>query len=264
MLSINPANLALNNSLPILLFHALENSSSNIAFSPKSFEKSMSMLHLAGYQTLDLSALPNYLKENKVFPKNSFAITFDDGYKSVYEEAFPVLQKYNFTATIFITVGKTKPLTAFERLPSMQGRTMLSWQEIKLMQAANISIGSHTLTHANLTKLSVAEQIAEIYQSKIMIEDILGTKANSFAYPYGIYNKTSLELVQEHYSYACSTKLGLIKSTSNLHLLERVETYYLQQEKLFNLMITKGLLSVYLQLRNIPRKIRQTFLPHFL
>lgn len=264
MLSINPANLALNNFLPILLFHALDNSPSNIAFSPKTFEKAMSILYLAGYQTLDLSILPNYLQENKIFPKNSFAITFDDGYKSVYEQAFPVLQKYNFTATIFITVGKTKPLIAFERLPSMQGRTMLSWQEIKLMQAANISIGSHTLTHTNLTKLSTAEQIAEIYQSKIIIEDILGTEVSNFAYPYGIYDKTSLELVQEHYSCACSTKLGLVNSTSQLYLLERVETYYLRQENLFNLMMTKGLLPLYLQLRNIPRKIRQAFLPHFL
>lgn len=264
MLSINSANLALNNSLPILLFHALDNLSSNIAFSPKIFEKAMSTLYLAGYQTLDLSILPNYLQENKIFPKNSFVITFDDGYKSVYEQAFPILQKYSFTATIFITVGKTKPPTILERLPSMQARTMLSWQEIKLMQAANISIGSHTLTHANLTKLSKAEQIAEIYQSKIMIEDVLGTTINNFAYPYGIYDKTSLELVQEHYSCACSTKLGLVNSTSQLYLLERVETYYLRQEKLFNLMMTKGLLPLYLQLRNIPRKIRQTFLPHFL
>lgn len=264
MLSINSANLALNNSLPILLFHALDNSPSNIAFSPKSFEKAMYTLYLAGYQTLDLSTISKYLQENKVFPKNSFVITFDDGYKSVYEQAFPILQKYNFTATIFITVGKTKPVTAFERLPSMQGRTMLSWQEIKLMQAANITIGSHTLTHPNLTKLSKAEQTTEIYNSKIMIEDILGTEVNSFAYPYGIYNKTSLELVQEHYSCACSTELKLVNFTSQLYLLERVETYYLRQENLFNLMMTKGLLPVYLQLRNIPRKIRQTFLPYFL
>ena len=264
MLSINRTNIALDNSLPILLFHALDNSPSNIAFSPKTFEKTMSMLYLAGYQTLHLSDIPKYLKENKAFPKNNFVITFDDGYKSVYEQAFPILQKYNFTATIFITVGKTKPSRVSERLPSMQGRTMLSWQEIKLMQAANITIGSHTLTHANLTTLPKAEQIAEIYESKIIIENILGTEVNSFAYPYGIYDKTSLELVQEHYNCACSTELGLVNFTSQLYLLERVETYYLQQEKLFNLMMTKGLLPLYLQLRNIPRKIRQTFLSHFL
>ncbi|MBK7993943.1 MAG: polysaccharide deacetylase family protein [Blastocatellia bacterium] len=264
MLSINPANLVLNNSLPILLFHALDNSSFNIAFSPKSFEKAISKLYLSGYQTLNLSTIPNYLQENKTFPKNSFVITFDDGYRSVYEQAFPVLQKYNFTATIFITTGKTKPLTTLERLPSIQGRTMLSWHEIKLMQAANISIGSHTLTHPNLTKLPKKELVAEIYESKAMIEDILGTEINSFAYPYGYYDKTSLELVQKYYSCACSTNLGLVQSTSNLYLLERVETYYLRQEKLFNLMMTNELLSIYLQLRNIPRKIRQTFLPHFL
>lgn len=264
MLSINRTNLVLNNSLPILLFHALDNSFSNIAFSPKSFEKAMSKLYLSGYQTLDLASIPKYLQENKGFPKNSFAITFDDGYRSVYEQAFPILQKYNFTATIFITVGKTKPLTIVERLPSMQGREMLSWQEIKLMQAANISIGSHTLTHPNLTKLSKEEQRAEIYESKIMIEDILGTEVNSFAYPYGIYDKTSLELVQEYYNCACSTKLGLVNFTSNFYLLERIETYYLQQEALFNLMMTKELLYIYLQLRNIPRKIRQIFLPYFL
>jgi len=66
------------------------------------------------------------------FPARSLAITFDDGYRSVNEEAFPVLQRYRMMANVFLTVGKNNT----DRLPSMERRSMLSWPEVREMHLA--------------------------------------------------------------------------------------------------------------------------------
>ena len=74
-------------------------------------------------------------------------ITFDDGYRSVYEEAFPVLERYGMCATVFLTVGEDEGKEPASRLPSLNGHPMLSWSEIREMNSAAMGVGAHTLTH---------------------------------------------------------------------------------------------------------------------
>ena len=92
-------------SLPVLTFHALDDRSSVISFSPQVFRRGMGRLHENGYQTLSLLEAVDYLHRGASFPDRSFVITFDDGYQTVYDEAFPVLQRYAMTATVFLSVG---------------------------------------------------------------------------------------------------------------------------------------------------------------
>lgn len=102
-------------ALPILTFHALDDKPSVISFPPELFRRGMANLHENGYRTISLLGAVDHLRLKKSFPERSFVITFDDGYESVYEKAFPVLQDYRMTATIFLTVGERGRVKPGER-----------------------------------------------------------------------------------------------------------------------------------------------------
>ncbi len=244
-------------SLPILAFHSLDDRLAPISFSPRVFQRGIVALHETGYQALRLLEAVDCLRQGKSFPARSFVMTFDDGYQTVYEKAFPVLQRYGISATVFLTVGEKR--TAMSgRLPSLEGRSMLSWQEIQEMHRWGIDFGAHTLTHPVLTGLPGDRIKAEICGSKAIIEDVLGAPVDSFAYPYGRYDHRSREIVQDHFTCACSAKLSLVTASSDQYALERIDTSDLQTDRLFDLMVTR-LFPSYVLARSTLRRIRRFF-----
>lgn len=241
---------------PVLTFHAVDDRSSIISFPPALFERGMARLKKSGYRTLSFLQVVDHVRRGHVFPKRALALTFDDGYQSVYDEAFPILQRHGFSATVFLTVGKNGSRGDGERLPSMCDRTMLSWREIREMQRCGIEFGAHTLTHPDLTRLSSKLAESEIRDSKAVIEDALSIPVTSFAYPYGRYDHRSREIVSHHFFCACSDRLGLLRSSSDLYAMERVDAYYLRSERLFSLM-SSTLFPLYVKARSVPRRIRR-------
>jgi peptidoglycan/xylan/chitin deacetylase (PgdA/CDA1 family) len=242
--------------LPILTFHSLDDQSSVISFSPELFRRGMTKLYENGYRTIDLLDAIDCLRLKKPFPERSFIITFDDGYKSVYEKAFPILRDYRLTATIFLTVGERGRAKPEERLPSLEGRSMLNWREIQEMKQWGFEFGAHTLTHSDLTLLPLERVRSEILDSKVIIEDTLNTPVKCFAAPYSRYDDRCLDIIRQHFTCACTDKLSLINLRSDPYNLERVDTYYLREERLFNLMLTP-LFPWYIRARSIPRVIRR-------
>jgi len=240
--------------IPVLTFHAVEDGRSVVSFSPELFGRFMEKLHRGGYRTVRLSDAAGLVRERKPFPEKSFVLTFDDGYGSVYEGAFPVLRKYRMTATVFLTVGDTENRGPQDRLPTLGGRQMLSWGEVREMKDAGIDFGAHTVTHPDLTAIDAARMEHEIRGSKEIIENNLGEPVLSFAYPYGLYDERCVEIAGRNFACACSDKLGLVTGASALYALERVDAYYLRRERLFGLMLTKSF-PLYVFLRNIPRTI---------
>lgn len=243
-------------SLPILTFHALDNQPSVTSFSPRVFRRGIARLHENGYRTLSLVEAAECLRQRMPFPERTFVITFDDGYQSVYEEALPVLRDYGMGATVFLTLGEMAGAETAGRLPSLSGRSMLSWHEIREMSKIGFSFGAHTLTHPDLTRLPVDRVEAEICRSKAVIEDALGDAVKCFAYPYGRYDQRSREIVRQYFACACSDKLGLTTRNSDLYALERVDAYYLRTDRLFDVMLTR-LFPWYIAARSIPRQIRR-------
>lgn len=244
--------------LPIFTFHAIEDQPSVISFPPEVFKHGMAKLHEKGYQTIGLMEVIECLRQKRPFPDRSFTITFDDGYQTVYQEAFPVLQRYGMSATIFLTVGRKGDEQAKDRLPSLQGRPMLTWQRIREMHRNGIEFGAHTCVHPDLTRLPIEQIEVEIHASKAILEDVLGVQVASFAYPYGRYDNRIKKIVEKDFVCACSDKLGLVHPQSDPYALERVEMYYFRTPKLFNVMWTK-FFPWYLLYRNVPRSIKRSF-----
>ena len=243
-------------SLPVLTFHALDDHASVISVSPRVFRYGMKLLSTHGYKTISLLEAVECLKQNAPFPERSFVLTFDDGYQSVYTEAFPILERHGMTATVFPTLGTRSRGAPTSRLPAFEGRTMLSWNEIRKMQLAGVAFGAHTVTHRDLTRLSLDEVTAEVRDGKAVLEDALSAAVDCFAYPFGRYDETARSIVAEHFVCACSDRLGLLVSRSPLFAIERVDAYYLRTERLFRLMLSRWFPG-YIRVRGTARVLRR-------
>lgn len=243
------------NSFPILTFHDIQDSPSAISFPPDVFLKTMTMISERGYQTISLSRIIEYIDRDCPFPDRTLSITFDDGYESAYREAFPVLQKYGMTATVFLIMGGQVGEKNPASVSSLRGRRMLNLEQIHEMQRAGIEFGSHSLTHPNLTRLPAEQVEREVRESKIMLEHMLESEVCSFAYPYGYNTHAIREIVKKHYSLACSGRLGLVKRSSEPFALERVDMYYFRTTGLSRLFLSK-FFPFYVHLRNIPRQFK--------
>jgi len=242
--------------LPILTFHDLAEGSSAISFPPALFARGMAMLCERGWRTLSLTNAAALLTRGERFPERSMVLTFDDGYQSVHEHAFPVLERLGLCATVFLTVGRHRTTEADARLPSMEGRTMLAWREIREMQAAGIEFGAHTLTHPDLTRLPPDRVGTEMRESKAVIEDALGAPVRSFCYPYGRHDDCSRAVARELFACACSDRLGFATARSDPHAIERVDAYYLRTDRQFGLIPTR-LFPWYIRVRAAPRRMRR-------
>lgn len=172
-------------SIPILTYHnftTAEGESYKINIT--NFEKQMDYLAVHNYSVLALSELLDGLRVGQL-PLNPVVITIDDGFKSTFTLAYPVLKKYNFPATLFLYTDFIE-----------KNSNSLTWEEIKEMTKNKIEIGSHTLSHCNLIKYKENEKYEyyldrikkEIILSKDILESKIGGKVIFFAYPYGVYS----------------------------------------------------------------------------
>jgi peptidoglycan/xylan/chitin deacetylase (PgdA/CDA1 family) len=244
-------------TVPILTFHAIDDRPSVISCTPEVFREGMALLHEAGYRTMGLLEAVDCLHRGGGFPKRAFVLTFDDGFQSVYREAFPVMRELGMRATVFLTVGAARGAST-DRLPSFEGRTMLSWREVREMQTAGVEAGAHTLTHPDLTRLPADRIAVEMRESREVIEDAVGAAVRTFAYPFGRYHPDSQRIAREYFSCACADTLGLASRRSDPYALERVDTYYLRHRRVFALTTTP-LFPWYVAARNLPRRLRRAF-----
>jgi Polysaccharide deacetylase len=243
-------------SLPILTFHAVDERRSVISVSPRVFRHGLAMLHRRGFRTLGLLDAAERVRQRLPFPERAFVITFDDGYESVYREAFPVLQDHGMSATVFLTARAIGGGGATGRPSGFEGRPMLSWAEVRAMHRDGITIGAHTLTHPDLTTLAADRVETEVRESRTMIEDALGAPVASFAYPYGRYDQRSRDAARRHFACACSDRLGLVEADSDLYALERVDAYYLRSERMFGVMPSPWF-PYYVKACSVPRTLRR-------
>lgn len=248
---------SLQSALPILTFHDISDERSVISIASSVFREGLDVLHRRGCQALGLTEIARRLRGLGGLPVGAIGITFDDGYRSVYQEAFPLLQMHSLAATVFLTVGASRRVHLTDRLPSLNGRAMLSWAEIREMQAHGVSIGAHTLTHPDLTRVSRDRLVAEVCDSKAVIEDMLGSPVDSFAYPFGLHDSVSREVVRQHYCCACSDRLAFATAASDSYALERVDAFYLRSDHLFALTGSR-LFRTYVGACSIPRRLRRT------
>jgi peptidoglycan/xylan/chitin deacetylase (PgdA/CDA1 family) len=162
---------------------------------PQDFEKQMQELKDRGISVISMQDFLAWKRSEKSIPPRSAVLTLDDGWKSQYEVAWPILKKYGYTATLFI-------YTEGVRGGHFGGGEAMTWEMLAEMRDAGVDIQAHSATHQDLRKpydkvakkkLSPPEYDQwlhnEIVGSKQLLEQRLGIKVNCFAVPYGFYNE---------------------------------------------------------------------------
>jgi peptidoglycan/xylan/chitin deacetylase (PgdA/CDA1 family) len=177
-------------TVPILCYHRFGNKFSKLAVTAAAFDAQMDFLARNGYHVIPLSRINAFLEGKEPLPRKSVIITIDDGYRSTYETAFPILKKYGFPATVFLYSDFVGASDA------------LNWAQMKEMLASKlIEIQPHSKTHANLTLRLAGESDAK-YRERArqevdtpigIIQDRLALASYTYAYPYGDVNDTVLE-----------------------------------------------------------------------
>jgi peptidoglycan/xylan/chitin deacetylase (PgdA/CDA1 family) len=111
-------------------------------------------------------------------------LTFDDGYRDFAEDAWPLLERHGFRATLFVVTDAAGDASRWD---ASHGRPadLLGWDEIEELHGRGLHVGSHTASHPWLTGLSNADAVRELLRSRTALEDRLGTAVSSIAYPYG-------------------------------------------------------------------------------
>jgi peptidoglycan/xylan/chitin deacetylase (PgdA/CDA1 family) len=192
--------------VPILMYHeisARSGTASRLAVPPPAFAGQLEHLASDGFVTLTASALAAALAAGSPLPERAVVLTFDDGFADFHERALPLLRRYGFTATLFVTTGwiaDAGPHAAGRR----PGR-MLTWSQISEAAAAGIEIGAHSHRHPQLDQLGRSRLRAELTISKELLEDVLGRPVPGLAYPYGYSSAPVRRAVAEAgYAYACA------------------------------------------------------------
>ena len=208
-----------NIKIPIIMYHYVEyvNNINDIIrkkldISPDSFEGVLKTLYTADYKTYFVKDIPDILDEKIVSSPKNIVLTFDDGYEDFYSVVFPLLKKYQMKATNYVIydyIGR---------------KGFLTENEIKeLISSGLVEIGSHTLDHVYLKSLPEMAARKQIFDSKKLFEDRFNIKIKTFAYPYGAFNKYTLDLVkQAGYSAAVSVIPGAYQSKDNQFYLSRI------------------------------------------
>ena len=168
---------------------------------PAAFEAQMQELKNKNISVIPMQDFLAWRRGEKAIPSKSAILTFDDGWKSQHEVAWPILKKFNYPVTLFIYTEGIKP-------GHFSGGESMSWEQLAEMRDAGVDIQGHTATHSDLRKpydkvakkkLSPEEYEQwldkEINGSKQMIEQKLGVKVNCFAVPYGFHNAHIEEVV---------------------------------------------------------------------
>ena len=206
--------------IPVLCYHHINPSDLlkdiYINTVPDEFEKQIKFLHSYGFRTILSKDIPTLLApaENNILGENKkpVIITFDDGYKSVYDYAYPIMKKYGFKGIIFLITDKIENDTS---------KMYMNKDQINELIKEGWEVGSHTITHPKLNSISIEDISDEIKGSKDILEKMFGIKVLSFAYPYGLFNKKILDLVRDNYRYAFSTIQGNNFEFNEYYLMER-------------------------------------------
>ena len=213
-LSPQPSRCARTDSgLLVLSYHDISDApTANFTVSQETFKAHMGYLKRAGYHSISLDSLGAWRDGSVKLPPRSVLITFDDGNRSDYEKAFPILKEYGFSGNLFLLSD-----------PAAYKVKQLSTQHIMEMIRSGFSMGSHGVSHQSLVGLDATALRSEISGSKKQLENGFGRKIHFFAYPYGNFDAIVAEAVKSSgYQGAFTTIPGINYRDTNPFELRRV------------------------------------------
>jgi peptidoglycan/xylan/chitin deacetylase (PgdA/CDA1 family) len=200
----------------VLSYHAVsEGWPAPLSVRTEELERQLRLLVSRGYRGCTFSAAVLGPR-----PERALAVTFDDGYRSVLDVAFPVLERLGLPGTVFVPtdfVSGDGPMVwpgidHWVGGPHERELLPLSWPELRRLAECGWEIGSHTCSHPHLTSLGDAGLARELAESRGRIEQELGRPCRSLAYPYGDHDTRVLAATAAAgYQAACTVPRRLVE-----------------------------------------------------
>jgi len=210
---------------PILLYHRIsdDTGSYRYAVTVAAFRSQMKLLFDLGYHTITISQLADAIRSGASLPEKPVVLTFDDGFQDVYDTAFPILQEYGFIATTYIITGVLETDLSYGYMQP---------EQLSELVTAGWEIGSHSISHEDIksSKLGMGKELDD---SRAALEEKLGCKVRSFAYPFAAANDWIKDQVKAH-GYESAVGVG----TFNQHTV--ISLYYLSRREVYHSLTLAG------------------------
>lgn len=207
-------------SIPIIMYHQVRNDKSgDMIISKAKLEEELSYLKREGYYSISPSEWLDYCDGRIGLPPKCVILTFDDGWKSQYQNAVPLLEKYGFRGVFYVYPD------------FVGGSAAMNWKQIQSLAKRGHTVGCHSMTHPKLTpdknesdrnyKARIKEEIAE---SKKVIEEKTGINVTDFCFPYGYYSEDCFKLLDKAgYETATTVNAGQNSKDCDPYLLSRYQ-----------------------------------------
>ena len=175
-----------------LVFHSIPQKPelSTSSFSQKKFAQ---LIHRFAESKISGTSIENHLRHSSA-RSSQCVLTFDDGFENVYENALPILRKHDMTATVFAVAGSIGQRAAWD---VFGWRHHMTGEQLRSIVAAGFEVGSHTLTHADLTFLDNKDLQSELTESKNILEQTIGKAVTTISFPFGKWNDRVWHAVQK-------------------------------------------------------------------
>ena len=216
--------IPINHIMSLILHDVSQTHYTNIDIPKTDFRKLCQLVHQQGYQLT--SAKEYFASQDK---QNLIICTFDDAYQGVYDSAFPILQEFSFSATVFVCSDYVDVSNAWNH-KDRTNRKHLNLDNLKHLQVNNWEIGSHGTNHISYLRLDTQDIIRNLQDSKQFLESHFGD-IQSFAYPYGDYNYHVSQTAKRFYTNIFAVDTG---GTSLLFDRQQIRRY--SSDEIFTLL----------------------------
>jgi peptidoglycan/xylan/chitin deacetylase (PgdA/CDA1 family) len=242
------------NALRILFYHRVSDDADELAVKRDRFSRQMELVAKQGFRVVDVPEAVRLLGNDEL-PARTIALSFDDGFHDVAENALPVLAEHGFRATVFIATAVTDGRASFswyDRQPALLG-----WDEIaELDKGGTLNFEAHTLTHPNLLRLSEETARKEIAESRTELEERLGRAVTVFCYPAGVFSGRERRLAEEAgFAAAVSCEPGINTASTDRFALRRIQIDHRDRLIDFRAKLSGGY-DTALPLRDLYRRLR--------
>ncbi|MDH3335280.1 MAG: polysaccharide deacetylase family protein [Rhodospirillaceae bacterium] len=205
-------------SASVVMYHRFgENDYPSTNIKIEQFEQHLQELKTGGYNVIALGDIVSAIKTGTALPEKTTAITIDDAYLSVYTEAFPLLKKFGFPFSVFVSTD------AVDRADSGAYKRYMTWAQLKEIENHPLgTIASQTASHLHMIDSTDLVIRRDLERSQARFEEKLGIKPNIIAYPYGEFSSQVISIVRDvGFVAGFGQHSGAFGASDNIYTLPR-------------------------------------------
>ena len=199
--------------------HVSDKTHPSTSVTPEKFKQHMQYLADNEFTVWPLFKTLQYLAKNSPIPAKTVVLTFDDAYQSVYSEAFPILKKYGWPFTVFVTANYINESNV----------NFMSWQQLREIKKFGGDVGNHSFTHPHFVRQRQNETntqwqqriVTEIQQTQYLLHKHVGNPIPVVAYPYGEYSTSVRQIMSSLNYFGMGQHSGAVSNSTDFQAIPR-------------------------------------------